>query len=286
MPGVETGVVGVGDEVDELVVMGEELVELVELVEVVLDVVELYGVCMRVEGNLSHQGAQIEGEDDELEAIKLETWGEGVDEWEAWRRSGGSTPDRVVHSRVGSIAAEASSSLHAPQHGGGGLEQNNNMARPSHTFSFNVVEVEAYIEVKGSHIFDATQTCRSHSTLFAAVRKGLSVLWHQVNLFQPYCLAIMFEVTPYAKRQVDVSSEHVLACTLHCGLVANLSQQVRHRATILSVDSKTSLEYTTLQSSHPPCPEYTTSFITEDRISQLSAGAPAGKWCQLDKLAS
>ncbi|KAH9030714.1 hypothetical protein EDB84DRAFT_1439051 [Lactarius hengduanensis] len=68
--GVETGAVGVED---ELVIVGEELVELVELVEVVLDVDELYEVCMRVEGNLSHRGAQSEEDGDELEAIKLES---------------------------------------------------------------------------------------------------------------------------------------------------------------------------------------------------------------------
>ncbi|KAH9167389.1 hypothetical protein EDB89DRAFT_1910071 [Lactarius sanguifluus] len=75
--GVETGVVGVEDEVGV-----DEAVELVELVEGVLDVDELY------------EELKIE-EDDELEAIKLEseeTCGDGVGEGGAWRWRGESTP--------------------------------------------------------------------------------------------------------------------------------------------------------------------------------------------------
>ncbi|KAH9033151.1 hypothetical protein EDB84DRAFT_1561760 [Lactarius hengduanensis] len=78
---VETGVFGVEedeegvDEVDELVVVGE-------LVEVELDVDELDEVCrvrstphknIRVEVNLFTEELEIKEEDDELEAIKLET---------------------------------------------------------------------------------------------------------------------------------------------------------------------------------------------------------------------
>ncbi|KAH8978718.1 hypothetical protein EDB83DRAFT_2327301 [Lactarius deliciosus] len=82
---VKTGVVGVEgevgvDEVDKLVIVGEDLVKLVELVEVVFDVDELYWL-KRI--SLTEE-IKIE-EDDELEAIKLEseeTCGDGVGEVE------------------------------------------------------------------------------------------------------------------------------------------------------------------------------------------------------------
>ncbi|KAH9013772.1 hypothetical protein EDB85DRAFT_1899552 [Lactarius pseudohatsudake] len=91
--GVETGIRsgrrGGIDEVDELVVMDEGLIE------VVFDVDEL------------DEELEIEDEDDELEAIKLEseeTCGEGVGEGEGLgKRCGGSTPDRTIRGRVGTI---------------------------------------------------------------------------------------------------------------------------------------------------------------------------------------
>ncbi|KAH9009484.1 hypothetical protein EDB84DRAFT_1446259 [Lactarius hengduanensis] len=102
--GVEAGVIRVEGEVrNKVVVVDEELVKLVELVGIVLDVDEVE-VC-RVSESLTEE-LEIE-EDDELEAIKLEseeTCGEGVGEEEElgdW--SGGSTPERKIRSRVGTI---------------------------------------------------------------------------------------------------------------------------------------------------------------------------------------
>ncbi|KAH9032700.1 hypothetical protein EDB85DRAFT_2232935 [Lactarius pseudohatsudake] len=120
--GVKAGVIGVEDEVrNEVVVVDEELVKLVELVGIVLDVDEVE-VC-RVSESLTEE-LEIK-EDDELEAIKLEseeTCGEGVGEEEEL----GDGVEEVLQkgrytaesgpSRSGSLAADASSSSHIPQH--------------------------------------------------------------------------------------------------------------------------------------------------------------------------
>ncbi|KAH9045122.1 hypothetical protein EDB84DRAFT_1634555 [Lactarius hengduanensis] len=119
--GVEAGVIGVEGEVrNEVVVVDEELVKLVELVGIVLDV-DKVEVC-RVSESLTEE-LEIE-EDDELEAIKLEseeTCGEGVGEEEEL----GDGVEEVLQkgkyaaesgpSRSGSLAADVSSSSHVPQ---------------------------------------------------------------------------------------------------------------------------------------------------------------------------
>ncbi|KAH9160180.1 hypothetical protein EDB89DRAFT_1915091 [Lactarius sanguifluus] len=82
LPVVDDGFSGWKSQEDEVVVVGEELVELIELVEVVLDVDELYEVWLK-QISLTEE-LKIE-EDDEREAIKLEseeTCGEGVGEGE------------------------------------------------------------------------------------------------------------------------------------------------------------------------------------------------------------
>ncbi|KAH9021179.1 hypothetical protein EDB84DRAFT_1621306 [Lactarius hengduanensis] len=113
--GVEAGVIGVEGEVrNEVVVVDEELVKLVELVGIVLDVDEVESLTEELE---------IE-EDDELEAIKLEseeTCGEGVGEEEEL----GDGVEEVLQkgkyaaesgpSRSESLTADASSSSHVPQ---------------------------------------------------------------------------------------------------------------------------------------------------------------------------